>query len=79
MPQPCHNAAFTWNAVYTTAARTELGSEGTAIPDDVLAHLAPAEHQHINIPGQSTSALCARHDLVPCVCSDRPAAGAESE
>jgi len=33
------------------AARTTLASKGTVIPDDVLAHLSPAEHEHINVHG----------------------------
>lgn len=46
------NAVVVWNTVYMQAAIAQLRQEVFPVPDEDLAHLSPARHEHINLYGK---------------------------
>ncbi|WP_148359291.1 Tn3 family transposase, partial [Acidocella aminolytica] len=40
-----------WNTVYLNQAVQHLRAQGTAVPDDLLAHVAPLGWEHIALTG----------------------------
>ena len=46
-----HGAIALWNTVYLGRALDALHASGEAIPDALLAHVAPSGWQHINLTG----------------------------
>ena len=40
-----------WNTVYLDRAVRQLRAQGTTVPDDLLAHVAPLGWEHIGLPG----------------------------
>ena len=45
------NAAVLWTTTYLSDALDSLRREGSEITDDLVAHLTPAQHDHINFYG----------------------------
>ena len=44
-------AVILWNTVYLGRAVAELRSQGEAVPDELLAHIAPLGWEHITFNG----------------------------
>jgi Tn3 transposase DDE domain len=40
-----------WNTVYLDRAVQQVRAEGVALPDDLLAHVAPLGWEHIGLSG----------------------------
>ena len=40
-----------WNSVYLDCAVQQLRAQGVAVPDDLLAHIAPLGWEHIALTG----------------------------
>ena len=40
-----------WNTVYLDRAVRQLRAQGTTVPDDLLAHVAPLGWEHIGLTG----------------------------
>ncbi len=44
-------AIVRWNTVYLDRAVRQLRAQGAAVPDDLLAHVAPLGWEHIGLTG----------------------------